>query len=381
MYDLLIRNATLIDPAQRLHARRDVAFANGRVAAVAEHLDLTGFGNLSGLTVIDGADCLLTPGWIDLHVHVFEGVSHYGINADAHCLAKGVTTAVDAGSAGADTFPGFRKYIIEASETRLFAQLNISSQGMISQEVGELDDIRWADIGKALKMIEAQRDVILGVKVRLERGLSCSEASGLRPLYLAREAADAAGLPIMVHAQNAWTASLDDILRVMKARDIVTHCFHGKACGILDEHGRVRETVVEAAARGVVFDVGHGRGSFNWNVAESAFAQGFLPQTISSDVHRHNVNGPVYDLATTASKLLTLGLSLDEVIAKVTAVPAQVIRQAHIGTLQVGAWGDAVLWQLAQGAFEFSDSHKQTRSGARKFVMVKVVKGGKVIGN
>jgi dihydroorotase len=200
-------------------------------------------------------------------------------------------------------------------------------------------------------------------------------------LYLAREAADAAGLPIMVHAQNAWTDSLDDILRVMKARDILTHCFHGKACGILDEHGRVRETVVEAAARGVVFDVGHGRGSFNWNVAESAFAQGFLPQTISSDVHRHNVNGPVYDLATTASKLLTLGLSLDEVIAKVTAVPAQVIRQAHIGTLQVGAWGDAVLWQLAQGAFEFSDSHKQTRSGARKFVMVKVVKGGKVIGN
>jgi dihydroorotase len=381
MYDLLIRNATLIDPAQRLHARRDVAFANGCVAAVAEHLDLTGFGKLSGLTVIDGADCLLTPGWIDLHVHVFEGVSHYGINADAHCLAKGVTTAVDAGSAGADTFPGFRKYIIEASATRLFAQLNISSQGMISQEVGELDDIRWADVNKALKMIEAQRDVILGVKVRLERGLSCSEASGLRPLYLAREAADAAGLPIMVHAQNAWADSLDDILCVMKARDIVTHCFHGKACGILDEHGRVRETVLEAAARGVVFDVGHGRGSFNWNVAESAFAQSFLPQTISSDVHRHNVNGPVYDLATTASKLLTLGLSLDEVIAKVTAIPAQVIRQEHIGTLQVGAWGDAVLWSLEQGTFEFSDSHKQTRSGSRKFAMVKVVKGGKVIGN
>jgi dihydroorotase len=143
----------------------------------------------------------------------------------------------------------------------------------------------------------------------------------------------------------------------------------------------VRETVLDAAARGVVFDVGHGRGSFNWNIAESAFAQGFLPQTISSDVHRHNVNGPVYDLATTASKFLALGLSLDEVIAKVTAVPAQVIRQSDIGVLRVGAWGDAVLWSLAQGTFEFSDSHKQTRIGSRKFAPVKVVKGGKVIGN
>lgn len=214
MYDLLIRNAMLIDPAQSIHAKKDVAFADGRVAAVTDDIlrrrgiNAAQDASIVAHEVIDGTGKLLTPGWIDLHVHVFDGVSHYGIPADPHCITCGVTTAVDAGSAGADTFPGFRKYIIEASATRLFAQLNISSQGMIAQEVGELEDIRWADAGKALKMIEANRDVILGVKVRLQRGLCCSEASGLRPLYLAREAADAAGLPIMVHAQEAWAETI-----------------------------------------------------------------------------------------------------------------------------------------------------------------------------
>jgi dihydroorotase len=374
MYDLLIRNATLIDPSQSIHAQKDVAFADGRVAAVADAIP-----SGDAREAIDGADQWLTPGWIDLHVHVFDGVSHYGIPADPNCIARGVTTAVDAGSAGADTFPGFRKYVIEANATRLFAQLNISSQGMLSEEIGELEDIRWADVGKALQMIEANRDVILGVKVRLQRGLCCSEASGLRPLYLAREAADAAGLPIMVHAQEAWADSIDDILKVMQARDIVTHCFHGKSiCGILDVQGRVRESVLTAAARGVVFDVGHGRGSFDWRVAECALAQNFLPQTISSDVHRHNVNGPVYDLVTTASKFLVLGLPLDDVIAKVTSVPASVMRQNEIGTLRVGAWGDATLLELRGGEFEFQDSQRQTRIGRQRLIVTSVVKSGQV---
>ena len=155
----------LIDPAQGIHARKDVAFAGGRVSAVAEHIAPS-----EARETIDGAGQLLTPGWIDLHVHVFEGVSHLGIPADPNCIAKGVTTAVDAGSAGADTFPGFRKFIIEASATRLYAQLNISSQGMLSTTMGEFEDLRWADVGKALKTIDANRDVILGVKVRLTRG-------------------------------------------------------------------------------------------------------------------------------------------------------------------------------------------------------------------
>ncbi len=374
MYDLLIRHATLIDPAQQIHTRKDVAFADGRVAAVADELAAT-----EGREVVDGTGQLLTPGWIDLHVHVYEGVSHLGIAVDPNCIAKGVTTVIDAGSAGADTFVGFRRYIIERSVTRVFAQLNISSQGMLAMEVGELEDIRWADVSKALKVIEAHRDVILAVKVRLSRGAIVSEASGIRPLHLARELADAAGVPIMVHPQDAWTEHTDDIVKVMKARDIMTHCFNpAKIGGILDEHGRVHESVLDAAARGVNFDVGHGAGSFSWQVAEAALAQNFAPQTISSDLHFYNVNAPVYDLATTASKFLHLGLSLDEVITKITSVPASVIAHDDLGTLRVGAHGDATLCRLERGEFALQDSLGQTRTGAQQLTPTTVVKGGRV---
>jgi dihydroorotase len=201
----------------------------------------------------------------------------------------------------------------------------------------------------------------------------------MHPLHRAREAADAAGLPIMVHPQDAWCDSLDDILAVMRAGDILTHCFHGMRCGILDDEGMVRHSVREAMERGVIFDVGHGAGSFHWEVAERALKQGAPPQTISSDLHVYNVNGPVYDLATTVSKFLTLGLPLDDALAKVTAVPAQVIGMAdQIGTLQVGAWGDAVVFELQEGQFALEDSHGQMRTGRQRLVPRTVVRAGRV---
>ncbi|HKV44365.1 MAG TPA: amidohydrolase/deacetylase family metallohydrolase [bacterium] len=371
-YDLVLQGGTLIDPAQGIHARKDVAFAGGKVAAIADTLPAAGSAEL-----VDCAGRVIAPGMIDLHVHVFYGVSHYGIDADPHCVANGVTTAVDAGSAGADTFPGFRKYVIDVAATRLLAQLNISSQGMLSREIGELDDIKYASVPKAIATIERHRDVLLGVKVRLTRNAIVGEAAGIRPLYLAREAADAVGLPIMVHPQGAWCASLDDILAVMRAGDILTHCFHAHTHGILDAEGKVRRSVREAMERGVVFDVGHGEGSFSWEVAERALREGVLPQTISSDLHRYNVDGPVYDLATTASKFLHLGLSLDEALRKVTAVPAAVIRMAdRIGTLRVGAWGDAVVCDLQTGRFDLRDSHGQHRLGRQRLMPTTVVRAG-----
>src|SRR5690606_21238239 len=168
------------------------------------------------------------------HVHIYEGVSHYGINADQTCLARGATTVVDAGSAGADTFPGFRMFIIEASDTRILAHVNISSMGMLSREIGELDDLKWASVPKALETIERNRDVVLGVKVRLTRNSLVGYDAGLKPLYLAREAADAAGLPIMVHPQDSWAESLDEVLAVMRDGDVMTHMYHGMPHGILD---------------------------------------------------------------------------------------------------------------------------------------------------
>jgi dihydroorotase len=373
-YDLLIKGGTLVDPAQKVHARRDVAFSGGVVAAVGDDLRRE-----EAREVVDAGGRLVTPGMIDLHVHVFYGVSHFGVEPDPTCLARGATTVVDAGSAGADTFPGFRKYVIDVSATRILAQLNISSQGMLTREIGEFEIPEYANVSKACQMIERHRDIILGVKVRLTRHSIVSERSGMLPLHRAREAADAAGLPIMVHPQNAWCESLDDILKVMREGDILTHCFHGMACGILDERGEVRRSVREAMERGVAFDVGHGAGSFNWEVVERAMAQGAQPQTISSDLHVYNLHGPVYDLATVVTKFLHLGMPIDEAIAKVTSVPARVIRmQDRIGTLGVGAWGDAVVFELRDGEFQLVDAHGGVRIGRQRLVPVVVVKGGRV---
>jgi dihydroorotase len=373
-YDLLIQGGTLIDPAQSLHAVRDVAFVAGEVAAVADHLPAT-----EAREVLDATGRYVTPGLIDVHVHVYPGVSHFGIEPDATCLARGATTVVDAGSAGADTFPGFRKYVIEVSQTRILAQLNIASQGMVTRDVGEFALPEYADVDACCKMIEQHRDLILGVKVRLTKNAIVSEEAGMLPLHRAREAADAAGLPIMIHPQAAWCDSLDDILKIMKSGDILTHCFHGMACGILDDHGKVRASVHDAIERGVIFDVGHGAGSFDWNVVETALAEGVLPMTISSDLHIYNVNGPVYDLANVLTKFLHLGLSLDDVLAKVTSVPAQtVLMQDRIGTLKPGSWGDAVIFELCEGSYNLADSGGQVRTGTRSLEPLTVIKAGRV---
>ena len=373
-YDLLIKGGMLVDPAEDLSGVRDVVFAGGRVVAVGEDMD-TG----DAREVIDAVGCVVTPGLIDIHVHVFAGVSHYGIEPDPTCLARGATTVVDAGSAGADIFPGFRKYVIDVSETRILAQMNISSQGMLTAEIGEFEIPEYADVDKACRMIEQHRDIVLGVKVRLTRNSIVSERSGMLPLHRAREAADAAGLPIMVHPQDAWCDSIDDILKVMKGGDILTHCFHDFPCGIFDGEGRIRDSVLDAIERGVVFDVGHGSGSFSWGIVEAAMSQDVLPTTISSDLHVYNVNGPVYDLASVVTKFLHLGLSMEEAISRVTSVPSEVIgMKGEVGTLAKGAFGDAVVFELREGAFHLEDSRGEVRTGRQNLVPVAVVKGGRV---
>ncbi len=372
-YDLLIQGGILIDPGRGLHERRDIAFAGDKVAATEPAIAAG-----SAKQVIDAAGKLVVPGLVDAHVHVFEGVSHFGIEPDHTCLAHGATTVVDAGSAGADTINGFRKYVIETSATRILAHLNISSMGMISMEVGELDDIKWANVPKALAAIERHRDLILGVKVRLTRDAIVGAGAGLKPLFLAREAADAAGLPIMVHPQDSWADSIDQVLEVMRAGDVMTHMYHGMRHGILDDDGKIRPAVRAARDRGVVFDVGHGAGSFNWRVCERALAQEFTPTTISSDLHVYNVNGPVFDLITTVSKFLLLGMPLDDALAKVTAVPARVVgMDGKIGTLAPGAEGDAVVLELREGNARFVDSHGEERIGNLRLVPAAVVKAGR----
>ena len=276
--------------------------------------------------------------------------------------------------------PGFRRYIVEASATRILAQVNISSMGMLSREIGELDDLKWASVPKALQTIEANRDLILGVKVRLTKNSIVGEEAGLQPLYRAREAADAAGLPIMVHLQEAWADSIDQVLGVLRAGDMMTHMYHGQALGILDEQGRIEPAVRAARDRGVLFDVGHGEGSFEWGVCEQALAQEFPPDTISSDLHNYNLHSPVFDLVTTVSKFLNLGMSLHDALDRVTAVPARYVgMEGRIGTLAPGAEGDLVVLDWQEGDFGFVDSSRVERRGSQRLVPEVVIKNGQVV--
>ena len=373
-YDLVIKNGTLIDPAQGIHEQKDIAFSDGLVSKVGDDVSST-----EARDIVDADGCYVTPGLIDLHVHVFHGVSHFGIEPDPTCLARGATTVVDAGSAGADTFPGFRKYVINVSDTRILAQLNISSQGMLTQEIGELENPDYADVDKACRMIEQHRDIILGVKVRLTRETIVGKRADMQPLYKAREAADAAQLPMMVHPQDAWCDSIDDILAVMGKRDILTHCFHDMACGILDEDGKVRDSVYAAIERGVIFDVGHGAGSFSWDIVQTAMEQGIEPTTISSDLHVYNINGPVYDLVNVVNKFLYLGMSLDDALSKVTSIPADtILMPEQVGTLAEDAWGDAVVFEMREGEFQLVDARSKVKTSRQKLEPIVVIKGGSI---
>ncbi len=373
-WDLLIAGGRVVDPAQGLSAVRDVAIAGGKVARVAEALPRG-----EAARVLEAAGRIVTPGLIDVHVHVYEGVAPLGIPADPNCIAKGVTTALDAGSAGAHTFPAFRRQIALAS-TRVFALLNISVIGQASMTPenphGELLDLRYANPKAAIRTIEEHRDVILGIKIRLSREIAGE--NDLRALAIAREASDAVKLPLMVHIGDTHSP-LGEILGVLRKGDVVTHSFHGRAGGVLDAAGRVLPEVRRAVERGVNLDVGHGRGSFSFDVAEKAFRQDLLPGTISSDVHRYNVEGPVFDLATTLSKYLHIGMTLEQVVERATTNAANAFGfPKGLGTLREGAEADAAVWRIAEGDFEFVDALGAKRVGHRKLVPVATVKSGRL---
>ena len=366
-YDIIVKGGKVVDPFQGLHEVRDVGIVDGRVAALEQDLPAD-----EAEAVVDASGKIVTPGLVDLHVHVYWGVAHLGIEPDPNCVAKGATTVFDAGSSGAQTFPGFKKYIIDVSATRIKAFLHVSMQGQLSNVVGELLDLQWADVNRAIKMCEDNKDEIVGVKIRL--GSNLVGEHGMECLKRARAVADATGLPLMVHPGGTMTTK--EMLGEMKSGDIMTHCYHKGPSGILDEDGNIKPEFRKAVQRGVLMDVGHGAGSFSFEVAKAGLAQDFPPGTISSDLHFYNLHGPVYDLATTASKFLLLGMPFEEVIAKVTTAPARTMgMENEIGTLKIGAYGDVAVFDLQEGDFEFTDVLKVTMIGHKKLVSVATVKG------
>lgn len=372
MYDLLIKDGILIDPSQGINGKMDIAVTNGIIELVEKDISSD-----SAKETIEADGFVVTPGLIDLHVHIYPGVSHYGIDPDTHCLSHGVTTVVDAGSSGADTFEGFRKYIVNVSSTRIFAFLNISSMGMISRRIGELEDIRFANVDRAIEVIERNRDVIQGVKVRLAKNIVGE--NGIDPLKLAKRAAEAVKMPLMVHPQPNPQISFSDILSELRDRDILTHSFHGFEDGIIDLEGFIRDDVREAIKRGVFLDIGHGKGSFSFDVAEKALAQGVVPETISTDLHHYNVFGPVYNLSTTVSKFLQLGLSIDDALSRVTSTPSKLLGiDSHLGNLRKGSIADISLFELRDGSFKFEDTMGKVVEGKKLLDPVAVIKDGHV---
>ena len=359
-YDLLIRGGQVIDPTQGLSAETSIGIRDGKVARIAGNI-----AESEARQVLDARKMIVTPGLIDIHVHVYDGVAPLGIPADPNCIAKGATTVVDAGSAGAHTFPGFKQYVVRMVETRVYALLNISVVGQSTlsdgNPFGELLDLRYANPKLTIRTIEQNRDVILGVKVRLSK--SIAGENDLRALGLAKEAADAVGLPLMVHIGGTFSP-LPKILSMLKKGDLVTHSFHGREGGILDSRDRILPEVQRAVESGIMLDVGHGAGSFAFRTAEKAFSQNVLPGTISSDVHQGNVNGPVYDLATTLSKFLHLGISLEEVIRRATANPVKALAfPSGTGSLKPGAIADVAIFDLREAPWEMVDSWVKSAPG------------------
>jgi len=370
--DLILRGGRVIDPAQALDGIRDVGFADGRVAAVAPRIAEPAKEER------DVAGAIVTPGMIDLHTHVYWGGTSIGVEAEPIARRSGTTTFIDAGTAGPANFPGFRRHVIERSAVRILAYLNVSFAGIFAFSrtvmVGEASDLRLLDLNECVRVARENRDLIVGIKVRVGRGAGGS--SGVAPLDMAIEVADELGLPVMAHIDHP-PPSRREVLERLRPGDVLTHCYRPFPNSLLRSDGAVREEAVLARERGVTFDIGHGAGSFGFHACRGLLAAGFHPDVISSDVHVLNVDGPAFDLLTTMSKFLVLGVDVEAIVAAVTAAPARAIRRPSLGTLAPGAEGDATVVDLEQGAFEFHDTQGERLAAERRFRLQGMVVGGK----
>lgn len=353
-YDLVLRGARVLDPAQNIDGLSDVAVTGGRIVALSENL--AG----SGRREIHLAGKLLTPGWIDIHAHLYPGSTTWGIRADAHYLSTGVTTAVDAGSAGWANLQGYLDFVVAPARTRFLSFVHVCGIGLTYGPLPELADMRYADAERTAFVIEHFAEHCVGVKVRQGEGQVAD--NGVEPLRLAVQAAEWAEVPVMVHIGRG--VPLPDVLSLMRPRDIVTHCYQGTGDGILDRDASILAEVQQARKDGILFDVGHGGGSFDYGVATGALARGFVSDVISTDLHAHSWDVPVESLPHTASKLLNLGVPIESIVRQCTANAAFAIgREDELGTLRVGNVADIAVFDIEEGTFQYSDVRGRVEEG------------------
>jgi dihydroorotase len=372
-YDLILRGGRVVDPLQKLDAVSDVAFSQGKVARIGPGLQAD-----AGTDVRDVSGRIVTPGLIDLHTHVYWGGTSLGIDAEDFCRRSGVTTAVDTGSAGPGNFAGFRKHVIERSEVRILAYLHVSFAGIYAFSprvmVGESEEIRLMAPIDAAEVANANRDIIVGIKVRV--GARASGRSGTVPLDIALQVADEVGMPVMAHIDDP-PPSYEEVIARLRPGDVLTHAFRPFPNSPATVQGTVKRAVIDARQRGVLFDIGHGKGSFAFKTARAMLANGFWPDTISSDVHALCINGPAFDQVTTMSKFLCLGMPLTDVIAASTVNAAFALKRPELGSLKPGGIGDATILSVKDGRFDYVDVVGEHLIGDRRIVSDGVVIAGR----
>ena len=374
-YDLVIANGEVLDPSQKLRGKRDIGIKHGQIAGIE-----TSIPAARAVQRINAAGKLVTPGLVDLHTHL---VPHLGIGLPADELVgiTAVTTAVSAGDAGWQTFGAVRHYAIPQARTRIFAFVHIASIGLAGGLApGEMLNIDYANVDGCAKAVIENPDIALGVKVRITD--TVVGQNGLEPLRRAIRAAEMVGkgVPVMCHI-GAAPGSLSDLLDLLRPGDILTHAYSGAGNNTV-QNGQLLPAARAAKQRGVIFDVGHGGGSFDYTVCEPALQQGAVPDTISSDIHAVSINTPGYPtLPNVMSKFLNLGMPLEDVVAKTTVEPAKIIgRVPGLGTLRLGAPADVAVFDLVDGPVEFVDTRNNTRNGTKKLLPVLTVKAGRPFG-
>jgi dihydroorotase len=366
IYDLLLKNGHILDPANHRDGRFDVAIIGTRIARVAPDLPAS-----HARTVVDVSQYYVTPGLIDIHTHFDSEGADLNLRPDPEALPNGVTTAVDAGSSGWKTFEAFKTEVIDHSKTRILAFLNIVGAGMYGPQVE--NDVAQMDPEAAARMVEKYPKILVGIKT------AHFEPPGWDAVDRAVKAAELSHSIVMVDFYEKPGRSYSDlILKHLRPGDIHTH-FYGRLMPQLDANKKIQPYMLEARRRGVLFDVGHGSGSFWFRIAAPMIQQGFLPDTISTDIHKESIMLPRANMTTTMSKFLNLGVSLEQVIERSTVNPAKAIHRPELGTLSEGATADIAVLELEHGQFGFVDSGHAKLVGDKKLRCVLTVRNGAVV--
>ena len=373
MHDLLLKGGRVIDPARGVDQAADVAFAEGRVAEIGPDLAAR-----TAREVRDASGRLVVPGLIDLHTHVYWGGTSAGVDPEALALQSATTTLVDAGTAGPANLAGFRRHVIEPATPRVLPYLNVSFPGIFALSdavlVGECEDLRLLNPRECVRVAREHADLVVGIKVRV--GLGASGSSGIAPLDIAIEVAEELGLPVMAHLDFP-PPSRREVMERLRAGDVLTHCFRSFPNSPARADGAVREETLAARERGVVFDIGHGKGSFGFGTGRAMLAAGFLPDCISSDAHTLSIDGPAFDLLVALSKFLCLGMPLVEVLRAATSAPAAALRRSDLGTLEPGVAADASVLELREGQFDYEDADGVVLGGGERLFPAGMVIGGR----